>query len=251
MNSYRFSIEWARIESTCGKWNDQEIYHYRTVIDYLFQKRIKPVVCLLHFTLPIWFEELGGWTKKENIFYFLRFVQKIINTYSNVKMWLTMNEPIVYSIVSYFLGEWPPCRTNPIVFKRVVKNLAKAHKKIYEIEKKKRPELSIGFAKNMMNFRKVGPMLGFTQYTWNEMWFDYVGSNFDFVGINYYMSIDVTWRMVRKATTSIFDERAKTDDNITDMGWEIYPEGIYQMIKLVSKYNKPIYITENGIAGRR
>ena len=32
------------------------------------------------------------------------------------------------------------------------------------------------------------------------------------------------------------------------MGWEIYPEGIYQMIKLVSKYNKPIYITENGIA---
>ena len=246
MNSYRFSIEWARIEPTCGNWNNQEIYHYRTVIDYLVEKKIKPVICLLHFTLPIWFEELGGWTKKENIVYFFKFASKMINTYSDVKMWLTMNEPVVYSIVSYFLGEWPPCKKNPIGFKRVIKNLAKAHKKIYKNEKC--PELSIGFAKNMMNFRKIGYMLGFTQYTWNEMWFEYVDNNFDFVGINYYMSIDVSWSMVRKATTNMFEDRDKADDNISDMGWEIYPEGIYQMIKSVSKYNKPIYITENGIA---
>ena len=57
------------------------------------------------------------------------------------------------------------------------------------------------------------------------------------------MSIDVTWSMVRKATTNMFEDRDNTDDNISDMGWEIYPEGIYQMIKSVSKYNKPIYIT--------
>ena len=249
MNSYRFSVEWARIEPTDGNWDENEIKHYNDVIEYLLSKNIVPMVCLLHFTLPIWFEEKGGWTKKENVIYFYSFAKKMIESYPKVKFWLTMNEPIVYSMVSYCLGEWPPCRKNPIVFKRVAKNLAHAHKLVYSSEKARNPTIEIGFAKNMMHFRKIGRMLGFANYTWNNMWFDLVGDKFDFIGINYYMAIDVSWSMVTRASTNIFNESVNVDNpKISDLGWEICPDGIYEVIKSLAHHNKPIYITENGIA---
>lgn len=244
MNSYRFSIEWARVEPKKGEYNQEAIEHYRNVLLYLKEKNITPMVCLMHFTLPNWFEELGGWTRNENVKYFVRYAKQMFKEFSDVKLWLSMNEPIVYAFVSYMLGQWPPCKKSPILCKRVIHNLKDAHNQLYYFHCF--TDVQVGFTKNLMYFRKIGCMLGFTEYYWNEYWFKHV--SFDFVGINYYMPIDVTWKMVFTASTNIFDRR--TDPKYSDMGWEIDPKGIYKMIEFVSKFNRPIYITENGIADK-
>jgi beta-glucosidase/6-phospho-beta-glucosidase/beta-galactosidase len=69
----------------------------------------------------------------------------------------------------------------------------------------------------------------------------------DFIGFNYYT------RMLVGGTTAghpvkEMARRKKDSLGITDMGWDIYPEGIYQIIKWLKSYRMPIYITENGIA---
>src|SRR3989344_7419331 len=58
-NTYRFSIEWSRIEPQEGKFDEKEIAHYRDVIDDLRERGIEPFVTLWHWTLPIWVTKQG------------------------------------------------------------------------------------------------------------------------------------------------------------------------------------------------
>jgi beta-glucosidase len=78
-------------------------------------------------------------------------------------------------------------------------------------------------------------------YYWNERFFKRTKGKFDFIGANYYFHDRIVW----------YPPFKKNEDKWThDKGWEIYPEGIYQILKYVKKFNKPIYITENGLADR-
>jgi beta-glucosidase len=62
----------------------------------------------------------------------------------------------------------------------------------------------------------------------------------DFIGFNYYFHNRVDWGFNKNR-----------NESVSDMGWEIYPEGIYHVLKKLKKYNLPIYITENGLADAR
>jgi len=64
---------------------------------------------------------------------------------------------------------------------------------------------------------------------------------YDFIGLNYY-------HISRKPTFQEKNEIIPKQEFMKEMNWEIYPEGIYHVIKDLSKFKKPIYITENGIA---
>ena len=59
-NAHRFSIEWSRIEPEAGKFDKKEIEHYRMVLKTLKSRKIKTMVTLSHFTLPLWLAEMGG-----------------------------------------------------------------------------------------------------------------------------------------------------------------------------------------------
>ena len=108
-NCHRFSIEWSRIEPQEGKFDASAIEHYRQVIANLKKQKIEPVVTLLHFTNPVWFSKKGGWAKFKLQKYFLRFVERMVREFAGeVKFWITINEPLVYSSHSYLLGAWPP-----------------------------------------------------------------------------------------------------------------------------------------------
>ncbi len=76
-NAHRFSIEWSRIEPEEGKFDEKEIGHYREVVKALRERGLEPFVTLWHWTLPLWFAELGGFKKSINSFYFQRFVQRL------------------------------------------------------------------------------------------------------------------------------------------------------------------------------
>ena len=73
LNAYRFSIEWARIEPEEGKFDQQEIEHYRQVIACCKANGVEPIVTLHHFTSPAWLIRKGGWEAESTIEYFRRY----------------------------------------------------------------------------------------------------------------------------------------------------------------------------------
>ncbi|SDF64782.1 glycoside hydrolase family 1 protein [Marvinbryantia formatexigens] len=78
LNAYRFSIEWARIEPEEGKFDIEELEHYRKVIRCCRANGIEPVVTLLHFTSPRWLIEKGGWEAESTVTYFARYCAYVV-----------------------------------------------------------------------------------------------------------------------------------------------------------------------------
>jgi len=93
LNTYRFSLEWSRIEPIEGFFSRAELAHYRRVIDYCIERGVVPFVTLQHFTTPRWFANDGGWTSPKAKDRFLRFVTEATAILDGVEWVATMNEP--------------------------------------------------------------------------------------------------------------------------------------------------------------
>lgn len=233
-NAHRFSIEWARIEPKDGEFDQKEIEHYREVILTLRKKGIEPFVTLYHWTLPNWFVEKGHWLNLGASQYFERYVEKIVSEYKDlVKFWITINEPNIYTSHSFLRGNWPPFKKSFFATQNALKSLSEAHKKAYKKIHKISPKAKVGIAKNNNNFK--GVLRFFSDYYWNHQFLQGIKKHQDFIGLNYYFS------------TSLFDQLL-TRGELSDLKWGIRPKGIYSVLKDLKKYNKPIYITENGLA---
>ena len=248
-NAYRFSIEWSRIEPEEGKFNKKEIEHYLKVSQSLKSRGIKIIVTLHHFTLPVWLAKIGGFSNTKSISYFSRFAKKIFLEYQNlVDFWITFNEPLIYSSKSYLEGVWPPRKRNLNLFLKVLRNQITVHKKIYQDFHNTKSNAKVGIAKNNIYFEpanKRSPLDKFSvfsaSYFWNEYFLNRIRNHLDFIGLNYYFhnKIKFPWR------------NKNENKNISDVGWEIYPEGIYHVLKKLQEYSLPIYITENGLADEK
>jgi beta-glucosidase len=91
--SYRCSIEWSRIEPRQGEWDQAALDHYKELLERLKAHGIKTFVTFSHFTVPQWFEELGGFRKRENLPHFIRFAEKAGRFLAElVDFWLIINE---------------------------------------------------------------------------------------------------------------------------------------------------------------
>ncbi len=246
-NAYRFSIEWSRIEPRDGYFDGKEMEHYKKVLTDLKRRGIKTVVTLHHFTLPLWFFEIGGWQNAKAVFYFSRFAQKLFIAYSDlVDLWITINEPMVYAAKSYITGLWPPKKKNLILFLKVLRNQVVAHKCIYDnFHKFAGKNVKVGIAKNNIffePFNKNSVMDRFitaaSVYFWNSYFLNNIKKHMDFIGLNYYFHycIGFPLRTINK------------DSVISDIGWGVNPQGMHRVLMELKKYSLPIYITENGIA---
>jgi beta-glucosidase len=233
-NAHRFSIEWSRIEPEEGKFNEKEIRHYKEVIKVLCERGLEPFVTLWHWTNPVWFAKKGGWLNKDAPEYFERYVNKTSRSLKdvNVNFWITLNEPNVFASNSFLKGIWPPQKKSIFKYFKVLKTLAAAHKKSYKIIKEAKHETQVGIAKNNIYFEHIP----FSDYFWNKYFLNKIKDFQDFIGLNYYFH------------SRLFGNK---NESITDLGWEIYPQGIYHVLKDLKKYNLPIYITENGLADAR
>jgi len=260
-NIHRFSIEWSRIEPEEGKFNQEAIDHYKRLIDALRKRGIEPIVTLWHFTNPIWFSVKGGFLNKKSPEYFTRYVKYVVDNLRNeVGLWITFNEATtVCAGMSYLKGIWPPQHKSIFEFLRVRKNFLKAHilayqeiKKIYKERDKSNVSsppsdtshnVRVGLVENnpVFIYGKFAQFFGigkvFNRF-WNRWFFSRALPYYDFIGLNYYTikRFGKSYRILPK------------QDVAEEMDWEIYPRGIYTVLKSLKKLKKPIFITENGIA---
>ena len=140
MNAFRFGIGWSRIEPEEGKISQEAIDHYHKYIAELKKRGIEPVLNLWHWTMPVWFAKKGGFEKRGNIKYFERHVERVAKEFGDeVRYIIVLNEPNVYTLLSYALGMWPPSRKNPLLALRVYRNLIHAHRRAYRVIKEYAP----------------------------------------------------------------------------------------------------------------
>ncbi|KAE8664474.1 Beta-glucosidase 18 [Hibiscus syriacus] len=114
VNSYRFSISWARIlpKGRFGKINEAGIGFYDNLIDALLVKGIQPFVTLTHIDLPQELEDrYGSWLSPQSQEDFAYFADICFKSFGDrVKYWITFNEPDYQVMYGYRTGEFPPLR---------------------------------------------------------------------------------------------------------------------------------------------
>ena len=264
-DGYRFSIEWSRIFPKENEIDENALNKYREIIELLLERDITPNVTLHHFTSPLWFMQKGGFAKEENLKHWEKYVEIISEILEGVQFVATFNEPMVYVMMGYLTGYWPPFVKNPFRAFNVVSNLLKAHALAYSILS---GMVKVGIVKNIPIMipasenekDKKAAKKADNLFNWsflNAIWegcyksafgtYSVLESDVDFIGINYYTASEVkySWNPLR----FFFEAKlADLSERKTQMGWSVYPEGIYKAITAVSRYEKPMYITENGIA---
>ena len=170
MNTFRISLEWARIEPEKDVWNQDAIDHYRDMIKAMIDNGLIPIVTLNHFTFPLWvltppskfqkrvgqsilpsplkdipfadpivedpyWKSLRGWENYQTIQEFIKFVTKMVVALKDlVDYWITMNEPVGSIIgTGYLAGLSPPgFFLDGKRAKMVLHNLIEAHVQAYD-----------------------------------------------------------------------------------------------------------------------
>ncbi len=247
-NAYRLGIEWARIEPNEGTFDEEEINHYRKQLNYLKENGIKVILTLWHWTNPLWLKENNYWEKKEVVKKYSRYVEKVVSELGDlVDYWVTVNEPLMMFGHGYWSGKFPPNHKRDLMGGvKVSLNLLRAHKEAYKIIHKYQKNAQVGIAMTSGYFDSVhryNPiemlMVKVADYLRNFYFLNKVKNQIDYIGVNYYHHDRLVWHPPFK----------KNENKIvSDFGWEIFPEGIFHVLRAYKKYKKPIYVLENGIA---
>ena len=245
LDAYRFSLEWSGVEPKPGEFKQKEIDHYKSMLEDLQKRGITTMVTLHHFTTPLWLDNIGNWANKKSVDYFTRYAERVFEQLNDlVDFWITINEPYIYAYNSYLKAKWPPQRESVIDFLKVTKNQISAHKRIYDIFNSKDSKVKVGLATNNQDIELHSNSIldkisaKFLDYTINKSFLNRVKNHLDFIGLNYYFHNKIK-----------FPSQIKNDNEITtDLGWEVFPKGIYNVARQLDQYNLPIYVTENGLA---
>lgn len=249
-NSYRFSIEWSRIEPQRGRFLRKEIQHYIDLIDDLVGHGIEPVVTLHHFTNPEWFEASGGWARDDAVEIFMVFVRKILpHLASRVRYLTPINEPNIYASNKYIAGVWHPYRRRPDLGWKVLNNLARAHRQIYKLVKAEYPQMEVGTCVQTVDivgkFSVWYPLnliaAGIGAFIFNHLFYFLVGGDMDFAGLNFYSTYRVGLAGV---PPKVCLDPSPIEQGVLTMRSE--PHRLLTYLRSVSRYGKPIMITENG-----
>jgi beta-glucosidase len=245
MNALRFSVEWSRIEPRQGSWDVTAINHYKQYVSELRKAGIEPVLTLFHFTLPVWFAEMGGFEKRSNVKLFVNFAEKIVTELgADITYVITLNEPEVYAYESYYLGHWPPARMSKRSVYTVMNNLAHAHNRTARLLHGMSRRYKVSIAKNstfyyagddaVLSVRTADVL----QYAQDDYFLKKVVKTCDFLGINFYFSNRVYGYRVHNP-----------GEHLSDMGWDMSPGDLeHALERLHAKYHLPIIVTENGCA---
>jgi beta-glucosidase len=274
-NAHRFSLEWSRIEPRPGEFSAEAIAHYRDVLEALRAAGLRPLVTLHHFTNPTWIAGAGGWDAPETAERFGLYVDRVMLELGNLADdWVTINEPTVVAYQGYVHGEWPPGKRDLGAAARVLVNLLRGHWLAYELIKSRRPEASVGLAHHLRVFdpaRAWAPQDRVVAMTFERVFNETIlrslrqgrlafpltragrasgpAASQDFIGLNYYTRELVKFNHRYRA--ELFGQRVLRGDMLrSDLGWEVYPEGLFRTLLRLRRERLPVLVLENGIADR-
>jgi len=286
IKNFRLSISWSRlIPEGVGPINESGLEFYSNVIDKCIELGITPWVTLYHWDLPLALELEGGWTNREITEWFQNYVKVVVNALGNkVKNWMVLNEPMVFTGAGYFLGIHAPGRRGVTNFLKAVHHAALCQAIGFRTIKSIFPDANVGttvscslispFSKSakdilaasridaLLNRLFVEPFLGLG-YPIDELPFfkriekfmqpgdeELMKADFDFLGIQNYTREVVGHSFYTPFLNARLIPAKKRGVFHTTMGWEVYPNSLYQMVKKYSAYSgiKNIIITENGAA---
>lgn len=270
MTAHRMGLAWDRLEPEPGVFDEAAFGRYRQILKYMRARKIEPMVTLHHFVNPLWLVELGDFNNDAVVEQFRLFTEKVVAELGDlIPKWITINEPLVYITLRYLDGVFPaPQKSGFSAGMEALRNLLRCHAAAYHEIKKLYPDAQVGVAKQYRpmqpNNRIPGAKWWTKKLSWlfNDMWMDAmvdgqlrwpIGSgtidglagSFDFVGINYY-----TYSLVHFPPWPgrLVSEKYPEDGLIGDGNYgELYPEGLFEAIKWALRFDRPIYITENGV----
>jgi beta-glucosidase len=274
-NAHRLSIEWSRIEPAPGGWDAAALDRYRTMLLELRRRGIEPMVTLLHFTVPQWFADRGGWTRTDAPALFARFVERAVPALmEHCDLWCTVNEPVGWIFSALIQGRWPPGGRSIPAALRAVTNLVRGHAAAYRVLHRLQPQARVGLANYFRLYDPVNPrspldrLVAAEQDRFvNRSFLDAVtrgrvrafpwvvripeaAGTLDFVGVNYYTRDLVRFDL--RAPRQLFGRNlpgAGLPISDGDYG-VIYPEGMGRVLRLAHAYGRPLYVTENGLPDR-
>jgi beta-glucosidase len=255
-NVHRFSIEWSRIEPEEGKFDRMEIEHYKKMLLALRKREIKSMVTIWHFSLPIWLAKKGGWQSLKSVEHFENYSRFVVEELDDLAdFWITMNEPMIYVYLSYVIGKFPPQKRNIFLVPAIFYNLVWAHKKAYKAIHDFNKKAKVGIAQNYSYVEpgdKESYLNKIASDTWNffrnKLFLEFAKDYQDFLGVNYYFHEKVNFSLTNLPSVEIDGKVKSGNREVSDLEWEIFPEGIFYVLKFLKEYNLPIYITENGLA---
>ncbi|KKR17700.1 MAG: Beta-glucosidase A [Parcubacteria group bacterium GW2011_GWE2_39_37] len=258
-NAHRLSLEWSRIQPEENKFDEKEIEHYREVLLDLKRRKIIVFLTIWHWLNPLWVRDQGGWENKKTISDFKKYVSRLAEEFGDlVDFWQPLNEPGTYIGMSYIQGSWPPQVRSFWRANKAFKNLMEAYRQSYQAIKQVKASAQVGmshyavynipYKNKLINRLLVKPI----DYFRNWRFLDSIDKTNDFIGIQFYHTdhLNITWKFKFGRGRWGFLELKNPNQDVTDMNWDIYPEGLYHLIKRAAKYGKPIYVTENGLADK-
>jgi len=281
--AYRFSLAWPRIlPQGRGKINQPGLDFYSRLVDALLEAEILPMATLYHWDLPTALE--GAWLNRSVVDAFADYTGVITRHLGDrVKNWFTINEPWCASHLSYTIGEHAPGMKDRSKGILAAHHLLLAHGEGVKELRKTVSDARVGIVLNMgpmhndpdapvsedrirfldgeLNRWFIDPLYG-RGYP-QDMFEDFlrmgvlnstepefikpgdmetIAQETDFLGINYYM------RQFLSAEPEHVQAQKRADMPKTDMGWEIYPEGLFEILERVHReyHPKQLMVTENG-----
>jgi beta-glucosidase len=278
VDAYRFSIAWPRVQpSGKGAWNEAGFDFYDRLIAALAAKGIQAHVTLYHWDLPQGLQDDGGWLSRDTAHRFADYAAEVARRFGNrVASIATHNEPWCTANLGYGNSQFAPGVTDARQAIQVSHHLLLSHGLAMTAMRAQKVSAKLGIVLNQWTAdpatdSQADRDMAELEYARSVQWFmDPIfkgrypelalrahGANapvvhdsdmgiihqpIDFLGCNYYFR---SW-----CSAAVPPLPAPGKHGFTDMGWEIYPQGLTELlVKLNAEYElPPIYITENGMA---
>ncbi|MDP9044949.1 MAG: GH1 family beta-glucosidase [Pseudomonadota bacterium] len=281
VDAYRLSIAWPRVMDERGRPNQAGLDFYKRLLDRLAAKGLQRFVTLYHWDLPQHLEERGGWLNRDTAYRFADYADLLSRELKGrVTSWATFNEPWCSAFLGYGNGRHAPGLNHLRYATQAMHHLLLAHGLALPVLEANDPGSQRGIVANVgrgttdgstpadrdaahlfevqHNDWVLGPLLRgeYPQDLW-RLWpgteplvldgdMAIIGRPVDFLGVNYYFRTNV-----RSDGAHGFDEVPLAGVARTQMGWEIYPQGLQDLlVDFKTRYPNlpPIFITENGMA---
>ncbi|MHA7133611.1 glycoside hydrolase family 1 protein [Oerskovia turbata] len=246
LNTYRFSLEWSRIEPERGFVSRAGLDHYRRMVDTAHSFGLQPVVTLLHFTVPRWMHDAGFWRADDAAELFARYTETVLPIVSEgVEHVCTINEPNIAAMLAG--GE---DASNLVAFGlpnpdlQVADTLLDAHRRSREILATV-PGLKSGWTIATQAFHAAeeeGAQEKLHEYGYpRDFWYLEQSKGDDFLGVQAY-----TRTFIGAEGPLPIPEGTP----LTINGWEVFPPALELGIRSAWELSggTPIMVTENGMA---